>query len=106
MDPGYVHPKDNDLPDFTRDSNGRPKAGYRNPPGVSDVDAGFADYLGRAMFGHEYWETQRRRARRYERVKSAMRGIISLGCLGVSALISVAAILGLILLIRYLWGLM
>ena len=106
MDPGYVHPKDNDLPDFTRDSRRRPKAGYRNSPGVSDVDAWFADYLGGAMFDHEHWETQRRRDRRYERVKSAMRWITSLGCLGVSALISVAAILGLILLIRYLWGLM
>lgn len=101
-----VHSKDKDLPDFAHNSHGHPRAGYRNSPGASGADTWFADYLGGAMFDHERWETQRRRAHRYERVKIVTHWIASLGCLGVSALISVAAILGLILLIRYLWGLM
>lgn len=101
-----VHSKNRDLPDFTHNSHRHSKADYRNPPGASDADTWFANYLGGAMFDHEHWETQERRAHHYEHVKSVMRGIISFGCLGVSALISVAAILGLILLIQYLWGLM
>lgn len=101
-----VHSKNKDLPDFTHNSHRHSKAGYRNPSGASDADTWFADYLGGAMFDHEHWETQQRRAYRYERVQIVTRWITSLGCLGVSALISVAAILGLILLIRYLWGLM
>lgn len=96
-----VHSKNKDLPDFTRNGRGRLKT-----PGVSGADAWFADYLGGAMFDHEHWETQQRRAHRYERVQIVTRWITSLGCLGASALISVAVILGLILLIRYLWGLM
>ncbi len=101
-----LHSKDKDLPDFTRNSRGRPKSGYRNPPGASDADAWFADYLEGAMFDHERWEMQQRRAHRSERVNIAVRWITTLGCLGASALISTAAILGLILLLRYLWGLM
>lgn len=96
-----LHSKDKDLPDFTRNSRGRPKT-----PGMSDADAWFADYLEGAMFDHERWEMQQRRAHRSERVNIAVRWITTLGCLGASTLISTAAILGLILLLRYLWGLM
>lgn len=109
MDSGYVHPKDKDLPGFTRDSRGRPKPGYHNPTtpgGAAGVDAGLADVFGGAMFGHEHWELRKRRARRYESVKSVTRWVTSAGCLLVGIGIVIAALLGLAVLIRHLWGLL
>lgn len=110
----YQHPKDKDLPGFTRDSEGRPKPGYHNPSGVSglDIDAetgrsyGMADVIGESMFGRDGWEERRKRAERQRRSRSIITWIAGAGCFIISALIATAAVLGLILLVKWLVSLL
>lgn len=94
---GETHPKDRNLPGFTHDSAGN---------GVSGVDTGLADFLGNAMFGHEHWEAKKKRSRRNERLASALRFVLYTGCLTISILIAIAAVLGLVLLVIFLWSLL
>lgn len=121
----YQHPKDKDLPGFTRDSEGRPKPGYHNPtpPGDggaygvdtdSDSDTwmrtgspgGIADAFGAAMYGQRGWEERRKRAERQRRTKSVLTWATTAGCGILFVLILVAAVLGMIVLISWLVSLL
>lgn len=119
QNPKDQHPKDRDLPGFTRDSVGHPKPGYHNP-GPSGLDigeddiwmktssarSGLADAIGEAMYGSEEWRERRKRGRRRERVRSVLTAFFTTGCFAVGALLVVASILGLVLLISWLVSLL
>lgn len=88
--------------------------GYHNPDGVSGVDidqdaaarSGLADYIGSMMYGQKEWEERRKRTQRSQRVKSFMSWFFTAGCLVISALLMVAAVLASILLVNWLVNLL